>query len=47
MDGEGVEKNESEGFALFKKLAYQGSGYGMTNVGWAYQDGKGVDQNYA
>lgn len=42
----GVEKNESEGFVWYEKSALQGNTDAICALGWAYQLGRGTQQDY-
>ena len=41
----GVAQDDTEAFRLFKLSADQGNAIGQANLGWSYQNGRGVPQD--
>ena len=45
LNGEGVEKNETEAIKLFRSAADKGDAYAIGRLGFCYHNGKGVEKN--
>ena len=45
-EGRGVEQDDVEAVAWYRKAAEQGDAAAQFNLGWMYAEGRGMERNY-